>query len=115
MDRKKEPCLPSLASKELNRVEAFLPGGAKRGFSTRLAELSFSRGGTKRKGRKREREEEHEGNYTSSSAYRVISNKLDRSQGNGIIAKESSLRMRVAIKPTFSPKKSTNFQFRENE
>lgn len=65
--------------------------------------------------KEREREEEHEGNYTSSSAYRVISNKLDRSQGNGIIAKESSLRMRVAIKPTFSPKKSTNFQFRENE
>lgn len=87
MDREKEPCLR-------RSWIAFLPGDAKRGFSITaiaLTELSFSRGGTKRKGREREREEEHEGNYTSSSAYRVISNKLDRSQGNGIIAKESSL------------------------
>ena len=52
MDREKEPCLR-------RSWIAFLPGGAKRGFSITaiaLTELSFSRGGTKRKGRERERE-----------------------------------------------------------
>lgn len=69
MDREKEPCLR-------RSWIAFLPGGAKRGFSITaiaLTELSFSRGGTKRKGREREREKRNTKGTTLPRAHIALS------------------------------------------
>lgn len=100
MDREKEPCLR-------RSWIAFLPGGAKRGFSITaiaLTELSFLRGGTKRKGREREREKRNTKGTTLPRARIALSRTSWIARKETVLSRRKVLSIHavstsVAIKP----------------